>query len=209
MNFFKKTLCFIISAGIVCSFSACGKNNKNNTNSTLSTVSEEEKPPINNEFTIGNLTVLQIKDILDKTVLEDGLVLEKSEDNTDKEYHSITYVIKDSKGKKQATVSANSDLENKAASFSVSWDYNKATAELNTSLAKASKTLVTSVWPDYSEEYMGYVSKNVSFETSYLNAFRNENMTYTANAVSGFISAGMSSGKVTFTVVYANLVENV
>ncbi len=209
MKTFKNFICLLLAVTIFCCFTACGKDNTNANKDNQSVNSEQVDENKITAYTIGNLTVLQIKEILGNLNLNDGLKLELTHDNTKDQYHSLTYSIKDADGKKRASINATSDLENKAASFSITWKYNDSTAAQNEALSKASETMIIAVWPDYSEEYMEFVEKTVSFKTSYLNAFRNENTTYTANATSGFISAGMSAGNVTFTINYANLVENV
>ncbi len=209
MKILKSIIYILLIFCMTISFISCGKKGEviNENSNTLETESTTQNKIT--KYTIGNLTVINIKDILDKTSLNDELKLELTNDKTNDQFCSIEYSIKDKSGKKMATVFANSDLENKASSFSITWDYNNSTANENEVLVKATEILIISVWPDYSEEYMEYVVKTVAFKTSFLNAFRNENTAYTANAVSGFISAGISAGKVTYTISYANLVENV
>lgn len=207
MNFIKRAVCLLLAVVIFAGLTACGKK-KDDVASTESTASKA--PERDTKFTIGNLTVVDIIGKLSEIILNDGLTLSLTVDGTDAELDTAEYAIKDSDGKVRATVTVNSDLENKAATFMVLWDYSKYTNDENQALATAAKTLVIAVWPDYTEDYMAKVEYKLRFETSFLNALKDKNVSYTANAVgSGYISAGMSSNNVYYTISYPNLVENV
>ena len=205
MVFFKKMIFLSICAILIFGLSACKKDNGQNVNDTASKVSNP-----NTDFSIGNTTVKEIMNKFSEISLNDGLVLSLTTDGTSDEYHSFLYEIKDSEGVSLATVNASSDTENKLAMFSIFWDYKKADSKTNASLIAASKTLIIAAWPDYSEESMAVVEKTIRFDTSYFNALRNKNINYTANAaIGGYISAGMLSGRVSVSICYPDLVENV
>lgn len=210
MNILKRFMYLSLCGILIFCLSACGKKEGNDsviTDGTASTVSDDSNTPY---FTIGNLTVKEIMTVFSGISLNDSLVLSLVTDGTDTEYHHAEYEIKDESGNQLATVSTSSDLENKAASVSISWNYNDMDEQTNTKIVAASKTIITSVWPDYSEEALSLVEKTVRFETGFLNAFRNETRAYTANSkTGGFISANMSGGYATFTILYPNLIENV
>ncbi len=207
MNFIKRSACLLLAVVILLGLTACGKE-KDDASSAESTVSKA--PEKDTKFTIGNLTVVDIMKNLNEITLNDGLTLSLTVDGTDAELDTAEYEIKGSDGKVRATVTVNSDLENKAATFMVLWDYGKYNNDENQALATAAKTLVIAVWPDYTEDYMTKVEYKLRFETSFLNALKDKNISYTANAVgSGYISAGMSSNNVYYTISYPNLVENV
>ncbi len=208
MKNLKKMACIGLALLFALSITACG--NKNSTDGNVSTVSSTtqntEEPKT---YTIGNLTVTEVMAILKDLTLNDGLLISLTKDGTNEEYHSAEYRITTSKGTKLGSISVSSDLENKAASLRVSWNYNKTTADRNKSLTAAAKTIIIACWPDYTEEYLKVVEETVAFETSFLNAFRNENTTYASGAIGGSISVGIVDGIVTFAIFYPNLIENV
>ncbi len=205
MNIFKKAICLSMCAVLIFSLSACKKDSSQNDNST--TVSNNNPYT---DFTINNTSVKDIMDRLSETTLNDGLSLSLINDGTDQQFHSFVYEIKDSEGNKRATVTASSDLENKAAQLKISWNYNETSDTLNASLVAACKTIVIAAWPNYSEEAMAVVEKTVRFDTSFFNAFSDETRVYTANAsTGGFISGSISGGHIFISVCYPNLIENV
>lgn len=204
----KKLLCITFSAALLLSFTACDdeKEDKGGESAASSTVSQ-----ISKVITLGNTTVKEIAEKAAALDLKNGLKLSVTEDRLDGEYASIRYEIIDEQGTALAKVTAGSDLENKAASFAVSWNYAEYETEVNSKLLSAVKVLLTAAWPEYSESNYESLEQNFRLETDFIDRYIDINIAEAAPASgsSGFISMGMSSGSFKLTIVYPDLVENV
>lgn len=205
----KKLLVFVLTTLMIMCFVGCGKNN-NATNSSPSDASDTISLP-NKIVTIGNTTVEKIAEKLSKTELGNNLKLSVKNDALDTEFSSISYAIVNSDNKNLAEISLFSDLENKASMFTVSWEYKDNSKETNEQLLTATKALLPAVWPEYNQSNFEALERNFKLTTDYIDRFINTNTSESAPASgdSGFIALGTSSGTVTFTIRYPNVVENI
>lgn len=202
----KKILSVLIAVFAVLSLASCGSNNSSSNasdaQSAASTVSEIT------EYTIGNTTAKELSGKISALQYPDGFTCELKDDGLGNEYASAEYTVK-SKDGKEMSVRISSDLENKAANVMMSWSYKDCSAEVNTSFVEISKNIVIASWPDYSEDGMKVVEKMCKFTPEHFKSISSKNISETANAVSGYIAIGMSSGMAYVTICYPNLVENV
>ena len=197
----------MVTALIFC-FSACG--NKNNTTSTTSNMSDTVSLP-NKIITIGNTTVKEIATKLIDIKFDNELKLSIEVDSLNAEQSAISYFIVDANNKHLAQISMFSDLENKAAQFTISWEYKNNTSDINEQLLEATKAILPAVWPEYSQSNYEALERNFKLTTDYIDRFVDTNTSESAPASgdSGFISLSTSSGVVIFSIRYPNLVENV
>ena len=205
----KKLLVFVLTTLMIMCFIGCGKNNTA-TNSIPSDTSDTVSLP-NKIVTIGNTTVKKIAEKLSKTELGNNLKLSVKNDALDAAFSSISYSIVNTDNKNLAEISLFSDLENKASMFYVSWEYQDNNKETNEQLLTATKALLPAVWPEYSQSNYEALERNFKLTTDYIDRFINTNTSESAPALgdSGFIALSTSSGTVTFTIRYPNVVENV
>lgn len=201
----RKICIAIIAVLALLSFASCGKKDVSSTDSVSSNESVIQK---NTEFTIGNTTAKELSEKIPAVTLPDGYSVEMTENGLDSEQAYVSFKVKSGDGN-EMEISVRSDLENKAAGMMIMWDFNKCSEETNTAFIEISKNTVIASWPDYSEEYMELVEKNFKFTYEYFNSISSKNVSKTANAVSGFISVGMSSNTAIVNVCYPDLVENV
>lgn len=203
----KKLICIVCSAAILLALTACGE--KSDSDKAGDPSSAASVP--NKLITLGNTTVKEISEKLEALDLEDGFTLSLAEDRLGGEYAYVKYELLDSSKKTLATISSGSDLENKAASFAVGWNYAENTSELNAKLLDASKLLLKAAWNEYSEDNYKTLEQSFKLTVDYIDRFADMNITETAPTASGsgFISFIMSSGHFKLMVSYPNLVENV
>ena len=201
----KRLLCLVIAVLITVSLTACGGGNENSA-SANSAGSDESVPQF---FTIGNLTVAEISQKLKATVLENGYTVSVKEENLDAQSPYLMFSIIDASGAEAAVINSYSDLERKASDFSISWNYTDNDDNENTALIAVAKTLIIAMWPDYTDDGMKIVEETVLFTSDEINKIKDTNTMLCASGYEGYISLGMSLGRITFAIRYPNVVENV
>lgn len=196
----KKLLCILLAAAMLLLFASCESEK------TESVESEVTSEPVAEFISTGNLTVSDISQKLNELGTVNGFGFTVKQDKTDSSSPYIIFAVNDASGEEAAEIDARSDLEKKAASFTIKWNYAESDA-INAELLAVSRALLIEMWPEYDDSQMRLVEKTFSFSKDDVDKLVETNVMKATPGSNGYVYLNMSLGKISIGIKYSNTEE--
>lgn len=192
----KKFFLFLLLMSIVLTITAC----KQYPEGYYGTPEESSDLPTISPIEIGEIKIDDAYNKINslKTTNSYSIIITK------KDNQSFNAQILDLNETKSADISAVADEKGYVTEFKVFWNTKDYDDSKNTVLIDISKAVITSVWPNYSEENLKILSSSFRFIVDELNNSSGKNQTITAPATKGSIYMDVSDDVVTYGIQYPN-----